>query len=403
MNAIKQRTVLLPAFLIIVMAALGASNSRAAGARWSAEVEGVSYLKGKSKREAREQALDDGKRKAVEAYISSKSPAEIIEDKREDVDKILGQAEKWVVSWEVLSEREDGEREIMELKVELNLKKLDPALKSAGIMPSRPLPSVFVVVRGTMGEERIKSAWDKTPGTSGRWNPCEAVISTELERFGFKVVEPGAGTPQVDTETIVNPESDVRKIQVYAELKEKFGAGALVVAIAEAVEAGPEPGEEGAMHTEVSVKFAAVDVENASLLVSERVAGRFQAKGVTFREEQLESVCREASAMTVEALFRAWNPKYLPGEEREIMLVVRGLGSYDAMKEIEKKLRDEGPGVEAVDLSRMSPGEIEFTVRTAVEAEVLSGWLGGCLFSGFRLDAEAKEDMKIEASVRSSP
>ena len=83
--------------------------------------------------------------------------------------------------------------------------------------------------------------------------------------------------------------------------------------------------------------------------------------------------------------------------------MVRGLSSYGAMKEIEKKLREEGPGVEAVDLSRMSPGEIEFTVSTAVEAEALSGWLGSCSFPGFRLDAQAREEMKIEASVKSSP
>jgi len=131
---------------------------------WSGEVQGSASSKGKTRAEARDSARRNCQRNAVKGYVSSRVPPGIMEERAQELEKIIKDSERWVVSWEELGEKEEGDRLLLTLRVELAEKKLESALKAAGIFPSRPLPRVFVVVTGTMGEEEIKSAWDKAPG-----------------------------------------------------------------------------------------------------------------------------------------------------------------------------------------------------------------------------------------------
>lgn len=388
--------------LILLLAAClaPAALSSAPDKPFSARVEAGISLKGKTRDEARAGCVRQGKEKAIESYISSRAPAAVMDENKKAVKNILGRPENWVLSWELIEEREEEGSLVVELEVVLDTAKLDSALRAAGIIPSRPLPRTFIVVRGQVDYEAMPSGWDKSPEAGGTWNPCEAAIERELARFNFQVIPPAAGSAPVDAGKIIKPEGDKDKQELYKQLSDRFKAGALVVGMVDAVK---KSGDKAPEKVEVTAKIAAADVEKGDVLFTDELNVEFEIKGVPFREEQISEVCKQAGAKAVAALFKAWTPKYTPGEERGLKVIVAGLGSYAAMKEMETRLREEGPGVKSAAVSRMSPGEIEFQVRTTVDAESMADWLANISVAGLRLSIESSREDVIEARAGQAP
>jgi hypothetical protein len=389
------KIMLLAAALVIGVLTVAAG----AGKGESVKVEGTASLKGVSRDEAREAALLDGKRNAVLAFVSGMAPAAVMEEKKADLAPVLAKTDDWVVSWEVGGEKEEGGKLVLEVSVELSKAKLESALKLAGVLPSRALPRVFVAAQGKLGDDVMKSGWDKAADARG-FNVCEAAIATELMRYGIPVVERATDGPAADADKIINPGGDEEKQQVFKELKEKFSAGVLVVGIFEAAWEDKKDKEEVTL---ASVRIAAADVDQGQVVFTDEVKQRFELKGIPFREEQLKAVCQEAGDKTATALFRAWTPKFKPGEEREIAVVVQGLKSYAVMQELLRKLREEAPGVKSAELSRVGPGEVEFTARTTAAAGTLADWLIANDFLGARLSVEKQEDTRIELKAKTAP
>ncbi|HUT52211.1 MAG TPA: hypothetical protein VM658_02360 [bacterium] len=370
---------------------------------WSVKAQGVASLKGVSKDEAREAALLDAKKKAVLAYVSLNTPPTIIAEHEEELDQLVARPDQWVSSWEVENERTEAGSWIVDIEADLDLVKLAPALKTIRLLPARAMPQVFVAAAGKIGAEPMKSGWNKAAEARGRFNVCEAAIVARLEKYGFPAFPPAAGQSAGDVSRIINPGGEEEKKQLYSELRDKFGAGAMVVGLADAGTESAAPPKKDKVSTRVSIKIAAADVEKGEVVFNDEVTTVFETRGIPFREEQMAAVCGEAGEKAAAALFRAFTPRFQPGQERQISLTVRGISSYPAMKDLELKLGEEGPGVKAVELARMGAGEIEFKVTTTAATDVVAQWLAQNRFQAGRLEVTGQDEQSIKAKVKGTP
>jgi len=341
-------------------------------------------------------AVAAGKDQALMEYISQAVPPALLVGKEEAVKALLKDRDRYIISYEVTSSKVEDKLLIMGLVVNLDARRLDTALRQAGLTPRRNLPRTFVVVTGKLGPDELKSGWVKAAGAPGQFNGCEARIALEFERYGFELIRPEASAPPIVPATVVSPEGPEEKARVFQELREKYNAGALV--IGQMSSAAGKDGQ-GSEKWEITLKIAAVDVREERVVYSGQAGGKYPLLTGPDRERAMDGVCGEASAKAVEALFAELMPSFAPGERREIAVVIKGLDSYARMKEIERRLKQESPGVESVTLTRMGRGEIEFLVATTVDAKALAHWLATNQFEGLSLTAEASDDTHVTATA----
>ncbi len=387
----------------IILAALfvispGEALAQEAGAlHGGTVVEGSASIDEMSKEQARAFAFREAKRKAVMNYISSRLPPVVLEDRRDDLAKVLSRLDEWVISWQIMEETESEESVTLELMVRLDRAKLDSELKSTGVMPSRELPRVFVVVPGKAGDQEMKSIWDKSSGERPVFNACEAKVAEALWKYGFEVAEPETASPGLDPELIVSPQGEDEKEHVLELVMDKHGAGALVVGKAEAASA---QGEAAGDSVEVRVRIAAVEAETREVLYSERIVKTTPARGILAGQKALETVCQQAGRQAVLALYKSRTALYMHGREREIELKVRGLMSYSHISELKNMVEEEGPGMTRVVFLRLAPHSISLLVSTTAKTESLEQWLDKAGVAGKTLWVVAKDEKTIEVEAR---
>lgn len=354
---------LLAGLAAVLLTALAAADP--AGSRWSAEVE----VKVADTDRTGEQALAKARLQAVESCLASRVPPSILDENPEARGRVMAQADRFVVSWETIEEREEAGVLTLRVRVVIDQSRLDAALKAEGLLPVRELPRVFLMVVCQDGGNTIPSAWENPSGIGGEKNPCEPAMAEALESYGLRVIKPEKGQPRIETRRVMNPQNEQEKSEVFRELREKFGAGVMLVGKAR-LEPGAREGDRL-----LSLQMVAVDLVSERALVSDHSREEVEIKGPKDRDPALSAFCRQAGLKVVEAVFRTWVQKPAPGEPRKVRVVIQNLESYHQMKEMEDRMRREGPGVTEVSLTRAAAGRFEFTVTTSAEAGELARWL----------------------------
>ena len=243
------------------------------------KVEVTVSLEGITKDNARTKCLKSAKKQAVENNAKSLMPPDIAKERLEDYKEVFEDYERFVLSWEKTSEDIEDNNMTMNVLVTLDKQKIKSALKSKGVLPSRAMPKVFILVPGIMEETPVFSAWEKEAGLAGRFNQCETQIETELLKYGFKVIYAKEDSPSLDTKMVLNPEDDEERSRIFLELKEKFGAEVLVVGRSRSKIKEPGPGETGDQ-VEVTVQIALADINKTTVLWSDKLLKTYPAKGL---------------------------------------------------------------------------------------------------------------------------
>lgn len=318
---------------------------------------------------ARANALKNAKAAAVKNYITARVPPVLQQEKAAEIGKILGNVDSYVVTWSPEGESQVQGKLVVKAEVVLNREKLDTALKSLGLVPGRVLPAVIVSTTCMMGTTEIPSAWKKGSPSAGNPNPCETALGRALEKYGFTVVRSVPDLIPADPAKIFEPADDNSKRAFLADLGTKLAAGALVVgrySLSAASASSP---------IGVSWVAAAADLEKGTVVWSDQ-KDKLQAKAGTNANQLLTALCADSADRAAAELFRSWiysGPA--AGPAKAVSLTLRGLPSYVLMKEFERRLKTEGPGVSDVTIARMSPGEITYTVKTGADAKALADWI----------------------------
>lgn len=337
-----------------------------------------------AKKSARSQAM----RAALREYLELQVPLGVLKTKAAQVEKIFAEQEKLVADTQELGSREESGKLVVKYQVKIKAAEVRSRLSAAGLLPSGPLPEVFVMVRGVGMGDDFRSAWDRDAPESGE-NVCEAALSSELGRYGFAITPARSG--EADTARILSPGNEAERAEVFRYVKDKFGSGALVVGVVSA---------EGEMKPRLKLRLAVADTGQERLLWSgarERVAADADLRS---RNEALVVLCRAAGEEAVLALYQASLPSLVPGTDRELTLAVEGIDRWVSVKEMEKKLRTELPGVTGVSYSRMSPGLIEFKVQTALASKSIAAWLASNQFGGMTMKVTEAGDYLIKLQAQ---
>jgi hypothetical protein len=378
--------------MMLCLAVAWASPARAA--EETIEVEGVAAIVANDTAIARDRAIDDAKRKAVEqvagAHVSSES---ITESFQLVEDKIYSRASGFVKKYEIVSELA-GEGGVYKVKIKATVDTKAVADNLDQIFATKPRVIVMVAEQN-VGAKDFSYWW----GNSGFASDMDMFQTSLIEQWqprGFKFVDPAM---LQDKLVVKGPMKQAGLTDEHAvSIGRDSDADIAIVGKVLVSDAGDvmEGVKMHSFHAVGTMRILNVDTgeivavaEDTGVAphVDPNLGGRAAVKALSKKL----ATNLETKIMTI------WTQE--ASSAREIELVAKGVKGGDMIKEITKVLEEQVRGVESVKLRRKKGMEAYFTVRVRARATDFSRDIEDKTFSTFKVEVEDVTRSKVVLSL----
>lgn len=380
--------------LTTLLFALVHLSAPASAAEQTIEVEGVAAVVNKDVAVARDRAIDDAKRKAVEQVAGAHVSAETITENFQLVeDKIYSRASGFVRKYEILSELEE-EGGVYRVKVKATVDTRAVADNLDQIFAVKPRVIVMVAEQN-VGSKGFSYWW----GNSGFVSDMDMFQTALIEQWqprGFKFIDPAllqdklqvkgamakAGLPDNVAVTIGrDADADIAIV------------GKVLVSDAGNVMDGVKM---HSFHAVGTMRILNVDTGEIVAVaedtgVAPHIDPNMGGRGA------IKALAKKLAGTLEQKIMAKWTTE--ASSAREIELVARGVKGSKMVREMTRVIKDEVRGVESVRLRRRKGGRAYFTVRVRARATDFGRDLEDKRFSNFQLEIEDVTRSKVVVSL----
>lgn len=357
------------------------------------EVEGVAAVVSGDKAMARDRAIDDAKRKAVEQVAGSQVSAESISENFELVeDRIYSRASGFVKTYQIVSELEaEG---VYKVRIKAQVDKAAIADDLGLLFADKPRVIVMVAEQN-IGSKGFSYWW----GNSGFVADLAMMQNTLIEKWqpkGFKFVDPAllAGKLRV--------KGAMQKPDVADEHAVLLGrdADADVAVVGQVLVSDAGPVMDGLkMHSYQAVgSIRVINIDTGEIIaVADDTAAAPHVDPNVGGRTAIKSLASKLSEKLEKKIMAKWTQE--AASSRELEVVVTGLKSGADLKEIRRVLAEKVRGVESVTVRRQKKGQAALTVKVRARAPDFARDAEAQAFEGFKLEADEVTKNRVELSV----
>ncbi len=309
------------------------------------EAMGQAPVYNKDVSQARDKAIDDAKRKAVEQAIGSMVSSETVTENFQLIsDKILSKSSGYVRRYKILSEGATDEG-IYQVKMEAMVQSgvLNSDLQGVlAILQAKKMPRVLVMIT----EQNIggaPSAWWTNPGASVSMDVAENTLIDEWRPKGVKFVERQVldGKIRVGAVATTDLQNDVAK-----EFGAMSGAEIVVIGKAIATKSTTIPLKTSvpmySVNAQISVRV--LNVDDGSILATATLAGAgAHINEVTAGHMALKNVAKKASEELLTKILTTWQSEI--SGPATISLRLTGVNKSKFLRQIATFLRNQVRGI----------------------------------------------------------
>lgn len=357
------------------------------------KVIGVAAITNNDKAMARDRALDDAKRKAVEQVAGTQVSAESISENFQLVsDRIYSRASGFVKSYQVLTEHEEEGV----YKVEISAQVDSSAIADDLALIFKTKPRVIVMVaEQNIGSKGFSYWW----GSSGYVADLQLTQNTLIESWqpkGFKFVDAALLAGKLKKKAAMNkPDvSDDNAVTIGQD------ADADVAIVGRVLVSDAGPVMDGLkMHSFQAVgtmRVLNIDTGEIIAVSDERAAATHVDANVGGRNA-IKKLAGKLAAKLEAKILTKWTAE--AASSREIELAVTGVKRTKQAKAIVKAIQGKVRGVESVAQRRLRKGKAKFTVKVRARASDLAEDLENLSLDGFKLEVETVTRARIVARV----
>lgn len=345
------------------------------------EAEGMADLEDRGTAQAKDMAINDALRNAVEKAIGTYVDSETVSKNYETIeDSILTKTEGYVSDYEVIDETKDETDEIYKVKIEAEVvtEILKDDIDTLELTIERANdPRVVVVIP----EEHIER---EIPDPA-----AETEIIRKLKEAGFRLVDQEQVEKARDSEEARRAASGEE--DAYEELAARFDADLMVIG-----EAFSEFNEEyeGMTSCRARVEIRVVRADTGEILTAHGIhASGADVTESTASKKALQEAGSEMADYLLETL-----PEEISDTERSVQLSINSI-NFNQLNDLEERLKDTHL-IEDVNTRDFVGSSAEIDLKTSLLpmqlAEELSSWDSPALeikgVSGGKIEATIKED-----------
>lgn len=365
----------------------------AAGEPQTVETEGLAAVINNDIAMARDKAIDDAKRKAVEQVagttVSSQSIAEnfqLVED------KIYSRASGFVRNYSISSELKDGDNYRVKIKATVDANAIAENLD----VLFKVKPRVIVMIAEQNVGGKSPSYWWGNSGFSSEMDVFQTSLISDWQPKGFKFIEPGMLRGKVKIgKAMTTPELSNGDALTLSK-----GADADVAIVGKVLvtDAGPvmdgvtmhsfhAVGTLRVLNVDTGEIIAVADDTGVAPHIDANMGGRLAIKALT-QKLGLDLEKKILAKWTAEA-----------ASAMELELVVAGAKTSKVIDEITRVLSSEVRGVESASLRRRAKGNAYYNIRFRGDAMGFAREVEAKTFKDFGVAVEDVTKAKVKLAV----
>ena len=330
------------------------------------EVEGVAAVINDDIAHARDRAIDDARRKAVEQVAGAQVSAESITQSFQLVeDRIYARASGFVKNYQILSELKD--EGVYRVKVKATVDRGAVAENLEQIF--RVKPRVIVLIAEQNVGSKSPDYWWGNAGFASDMNLMQTSLIEEWQPKGYKFIDPGLLSGKLKVQGAMrNPAlSD----EAAVTLSRSADADIALVGKVLVTDAGPvmEGVKMRSFHAVATLRVLNVDTGEIVAVADETAVAPHIDANVGGRAA-IKALGKKLSSGLEQKIMARWTTE--AAGARELELVVKGAKTPKDLKEVERVLREEVRGVESVQVRRKHKGATYLTVRVRASAADLA-------------------------------
>ena len=350
---------------------------------------------------ARDTALNDALRKAVEQAVGTMVSSEtVVENYQLIRDSILTKSQGYIQNYKVVSESPSPELYQVTITAIVNLGDLKNDLGALGILMQRAQkPRVlFMIAEQNIGQEFYVFWWygkSEFKGQHYDMAASETALKEEFLNKGFNVVDSSVATGKIEVSNAykIADLTDAGAISVGKQL----GAEVIVKGKALAKEGPRNTGSKVGSYI-ADITASALRVDNGAVLGSARGHGVSRnISEVTGGTEALEKAAREASGKIIDQIIAKWSGEVSGGGL--IQLTVRGIGEYSDFVKFKDIIQGQIRGVQAIYQRSLEGGIAVLDVEMKGNAQQLSDEIARKNFGGIPVKVIGASANTVEVSL----
>ncbi len=373
----KQLRIIFATMLTLLTLILPTVHPATAGDKETVEGEGYATIVDGHKDTAREKAINNALRRAVEEVVGVMVESQtLVRDFQLLNDRIYTQSSGYVQRYAVIAERWDGDSCWVKLRATVSLVKLEQGLDSLGVLAKQMgKPRIVMFMTEQNVDQSAPSCWWR--GDNGVTGVAETVLTSRLQEKGFEFVDRRV----VHAAIRESGNSAVAEVSLSNEAALKLMAGGE----AEVVIIGRAHARQGAALAGTSIRSyqatvtaRAVNADTGELLAS--TTGHAVAAHVNPEAggaEALKKAADDASGQLIRQVTASWQ-KVVHGN-RVVKLVVTGLAFSDVAL-LKTMLRERINRVDGIYDRSFSDGTVKLDLDVKTDSREIAGNLDNVRF-----------------------
>lgn len=396
---------------VLAVAALLTVLGPAAGWAQSQTVtaEGVAGIQGGNQGLARDNAIRDALRKAVEQAVGTMVASETLVENFVTVrDNILSRSQGYVQSYKVVKQEARGDLYSATIEATVAIGSLKSDLAALGLLQARvgKPRTLFMIAEQNIGQEIAVFWWSwwgrggaEFRGQSVEMAVSETALKEEFLGKGFNVVDISAATGQFEVSNayrIADLTNDGART-----FGKKLNAEVVILGKALAKE-GPRMAGSSVGSYLADIRVTAVRVDNGQVLAA--ASGSGVARHVaqhTGGNAALEKAARDAAGKLIEQITNKWTAETSGGQL--VQVTIKGLTGMKDLVTIKEVLRSRVRGVQGVIQRSFDNGVAVLDVDGQATAQEIGDELARNEFAGLDLDVTGATATTLEVVVARKP
>ncbi len=383
--------------VVVFVAFLGGARAAEEAKDVKVAAVGQAAIVGGDTPQARDRAIDDALRRAVEQAVGTLVSAETVTQNFELLsDKIYAKSKGYVSKYEIVSEaKKEGVYEV-NIKAEVKAGDLSKDLDGIlAVLRAKKMPRVLVMIAEQNVGQANETFWWGDKNFSANLDAAENAFINAWKPKGVRFVDRQAITGKIKVGAALGsaaPADDAVK-----EFAGKAGAEVVIVGKAFARDVGPMMGTQ--MHSiRANLSLRALKVDTGEVLATStttHVAGHIDPG--TGGTQALQGAAQKAAHELLERILEQWQGE-LGGSASVTVVInkVKGLKNVRALSATIEGIR----GVTDVRQRAFGDSKVELEVDIKGSAQDLAVELEDKQFPGFRVEVEAVTANTVTGSVK---
>jgi hypothetical protein len=341
--------------------------------------DGFAAMTGGNKVIARDKAVDDALRKAVEQAVGTMVSSDTMTESYKVIhDKILARTTGYVEKYKIISEGAEGDLYRVRVQAEIGRADLTSDLNALGLLHVMvEKPKVMVII-----DEKIGGMYGTTGSES--IGQAESTIIEKLINAGFNVVDADTVRANISRDKALRILEGDNKAAAAEGLK--YGAQVVISGKAFSKNAIMSIRGTNMQSIQATMQARVIRTDTAKVIASKSATGaqahidEMQGGALAIKEAS-EKIADEL----IEMIVKQWSGEVY-GRSQEITVMINGLVSYRHLAAVKKILEKETQGVKAVHQRSFTGGIAELAIDYGGKSSNIADELSNRKFPGFRLE-----------------